>query len=69
MKFKFYALFFSILSLRASAWAQGEETAAPPDQSLWQTFIMIGVALAFFYLILWRPEQKRRKAWTSNAIP
>lgn len=27
-----------------------------------QTFIMIGIALVFFYFILWRPEQKRRKA-------
>lgn len=29
---------------------------------LMQTFIMIGIALVFFYFILWRPEQKRRKA-------
>jgi preprotein translocase subunit YajC len=37
--------------------------AAPAkEQSMWQTFIMIGVALVFFYFILWRPEQKRRKA-------
>ena len=27
-----------------------------------QTLLMIGVALLFFYFILWRPEQKRRKA-------
>ena len=27
-----------------------------------QTLIMIGVALVFFYFILWRPEQKRKKA-------
>jgi len=29
---------------------------------LTQTFLMIGIALVFFYFILWRPEQKRRKA-------
>ena len=29
-----------------------------------QTFIMIAIALVFFYFILWRPEQKRRKAAT-----
>ncbi len=29
---------------------------------LMNTFIMIGLALVFFYFILWRPEQKRRKA-------
>lgn len=30
----------------------------------YQTFIMLAVALLFFYLILWRPEQKRRKKLT-----
>lgn len=29
--------------------------------SLTQTLIMIGIAIVFFYFILWRPEQKRRK--------
>jgi preprotein translocase subunit YajC len=36
--------------------------AAAPQGGISQTFIMIGVALMFFYYILWRPEQKRRKA-------
>lgn len=38
--------------------------AAPAAQGggMMQTFIMIGVALVFFYFILWRPEQTRRKA-------
>lgn len=41
-----------------------QETTAPanPGGGLMQTLIMIAIALAFFYLILWRPEQKRRKA-------
>lgn len=44
-------------------WAEGAEIPAPPrDQGLGQTLIMIAIALVFFYLILWRPEQKRRKA-------
>jgi preprotein translocase subunit YajC len=34
---------------------------ATRDQSFYQTLIMIGIALIFFYFILWRPEQKRRK--------
>jgi preprotein translocase subunit YajC len=34
----------------------------PRDQGMTQTFVMIAIALIFFYLILWRPEQKRRKA-------
>jgi len=32
------------------------------DQGMWQTVTMIGIAVIFFYFILWRPEQKRRKA-------
>jgi preprotein translocase subunit YajC len=31
------------------------------EQGLQQTFIMVGLAIVFFYFILWRPEQKRRK--------
>lgn len=29
--------------------------------SFLQTLIMIAIAIVFFYFILWRPEQKRRK--------
>ncbi len=37
---------------------------ATPNASggMTQMILMIGLALVFFYLILWRPEQKRRKA-------
>jgi len=38
-----------------------ESPAAVRQQSMVQTFMMIGIALLFFYVILWRPEQKRRK--------
>jgi preprotein translocase subunit YajC len=34
----------------------------PRDQGLWQTLSMVAMALLFFYFILWRPEQKRKKA-------
>lgn len=44
----------------ASLHAQ-EGLGAPRDQGIWQMIIMIGVAMVFFYVILWRPEQKRRK--------
>lgn len=47
-------------SLAFSLLAAGE--AAPQGGGLMQTFFMIGIALVFFYFILWRPEQKRRKA-------
>ena len=39
-----------------------DEAPAARENSFWQTLIMIGIALMFFYFILWRPEQKRRKA-------
>lgn len=43
--------------------AAGEEDGMPPrDQGFGQTAIMIAIAMVFFYFILWRPEQKRRKA-------
>jgi len=38
------------------------EEASSPTQGLTQTLVMIGIAVLFFYIILWRPEQKRRKA-------
>jgi preprotein translocase subunit YajC len=43
------------------------DEAAPSggQGSLMQTGIMIAVALVFFYFILWRPEQKRRKQMES----
>ena len=39
----------------------GSESAPSGGGSMVQTLIMIAVALVFFYFILWRPEQKRRK--------
>ena len=37
------------------------DAQAAPQGNIMQTFIMVGVALVFFYFILLRPEQKRRK--------
>ncbi len=46
----------SLLStLRADAPAAGREGG------LTQTLMILGMALVFFYFIMWRPEQKRRK--------
>jgi preprotein translocase subunit YajC len=39
----------------------GEAAPSGGSGSMIQTFVMIAVALVFFYFILWRPEQKRRK--------
>lgn len=38
------------------------QEAPSPAGGMTQTLMMIGIALVFFYFILWRPEQKRRKA-------
>jgi preprotein translocase subunit YajC len=40
---------------------ENSEPLPPRDQGIWQTLMMVAIALLFFYFILWRPEQKRRK--------
>lgn len=35
---------------------------ALPDQGFSQMLTLFAIAMLFFYFILWRPEQKRRKA-------
>jgi len=44
------------------ALAIAQEAAPSATGGIMQTVIMIGLAILFFYFILWRPEQKRRKA-------
>ena len=53
---KFLSLFILPLALFAD-----DGQPAERGQNMYQTIIMIGIALVFFYFILWRPEQKRRK--------
>lgn len=53
--------FYLLVPLCTSATLFAEEAAPARQQSMWQTLMMIGIALLFFYMILWRPEQKRRK--------
>lgn len=50
---------FAVTHLLADDAAQ--QQPLPPDQGFTQTLVMIGFALIFFYFILWRPEQRRRK--------
>ena len=52
----------SFLFLLPAAAIFAQDGAATPSGGLTQTLVMIGIALVFFYFILWRPEQKRRKA-------
>lgn len=63
MKKLTYALIcLQMFGINSGLFSQETDEALPPrDQGLWQTLIMIGVAMFFFYFILWRPEQKRRK--------
>jgi len=51
----FFFLFPSVALL-------AEDGANSSSGGLTQTLLMIGIALVFFYFILWRPEQKRRKS-------
>lgn len=50
------------VALQCSLFAEGVDTPPVREQSLWQMLIMIAIFLVFFYFILFRPEQKRRKA-------
>lgn len=51
------------LSIFSATFLMAEDGApASAAGGLMQTLVMIGIALLFFYFILWRPEQKRRKA-------
>ncbi len=63
MHYSFLTALFLFLSTGLFA---EEAPPMPPvapsrDQGFGQTMLMLGIAAAFFYLILWRPEQKRRK--------
>lgn len=55
---KFFAILF--LASSGSLFADGA-TGGASGGGMTQTIMMIAVALAFFYFILWRPEQKKRK--------
>ncbi|WP_068469121.1 preprotein translocase subunit YajC [Candidatus Protochlamydia phocaeensis] len=62
MKAKLYMLLTTLTVLASGRLFAEGDTPPPADQSFWQTLVMIGIAFLFFYVILWRPEQKRRKA-------
>jgi len=54
-------VFAFLLMLTASLPLMAEEETVRSQSSFWQTLIMIAIAIVFFYFILWRPEQRRRK--------
>ena len=59
-KFISFSFLFSFMTMVLFADEAMETTSR--QNSFWQTLIMIGIAIVFFYFILWRPEKKRRKA-------
>lgn len=50
------------LPMLATASLFADDAAAPAAPFNFNVLIMIGAIMLFFYFILWRPEQKRRKA-------
>ncbi|MBS0654241.1 MAG: preprotein translocase subunit YajC [Verrucomicrobia bacterium] len=59
MKTLFISLFASCLFL--AGLSADEPASVPVDQGFTQTLVMVAIAIFFFYFILWRPEQKKRK--------
>ncbi len=59
---KTFSYLLAISALAASQTFAQDGAAPAREQGFSQTLIMIGIALLFFYFILWRPEKKRRKA-------
>lgn len=62
MKNKLFFFMTAQVLMISSLCAQEGGDMPPRDSGIWQTVMMIGIAMLFFYFILWRPEQKRRKA-------
>lgn len=65
-KIAYWFACLQMLLISTSLLAAEEETMPTREQGLMQTLVMISIALVFFYFILWRPEQKRRKAMESQ---
>lgn len=55
--------FACTLFMTTPAWLRAEGEAAPGNEfDLMRLIVMLGIGALFFYVLLWRPEQKRRKA-------
>lgn len=59
---RLHAVLLACLATGSLFSAEQTEAPPPPDQGFTQTLVMLAIALLFFYVILWRPEQKRRKS-------
>ncbi len=58
-KFFYGTAGLSSFLMTSPIWA--DDAAQGKEGGLSQTLMILGMALVFFYFILWRPEQKRRK--------
>lgn len=58
-KYIYSMIGFSSVLFSSQIWA--DDSAPAKEGGLPQTLVILGMALVFFYFILWRPEQKRRK--------
>lgn len=56
------SLFLALNSFSGVLPLLADEPPMPPGQGLSQMLTLFAIAILFFYFILWRPEQKRRKA-------
>ena len=52
----------ALFTLLTSTALFAQDGGVRPEPGMLQPIIMIAIAMVFFYFILWRPEQKRRKA-------
>ncbi|QXE26773.1 preprotein translocase subunit YajC [Chlamydia buteonis] len=58
----FSRLFTCFLFLLSSSSLLADEDGSQVKSTFAQPAVMLGIAILFFYFILWRPEQKRRKS-------
>lgn len=56
-----FVLFLSSLLTNPLLAEQVSQAAPERDDQMVQVVLMVGVTMIFFYMILWRPEQKRRQ--------
>jgi preprotein translocase subunit YajC len=54
--------FVPFLVLATSSLLADEAAAPASGGNMYQTLMLLGFGVVFFYFLLWRPEQKRRKA-------
>ena len=54
--------FIPFMLASGALFADGAVAAPARENNFMQTLMLLGFGVLFFYFLLWRPEQKRRKA-------